>query len=144
MQTGDIDWEHSQLRIRNSKSARELTTHLERNVGEAMLAYLQFGRPASNCLEFFLRTNSPVGPLTRGGIASLTREHSRRVLGDEHVWHPHALRHACARHLLASGFTLKRISDHLAHASIRSTTVYAKVDLPALRDVAFESLEGLA
>jgi integrase/recombinase XerD len=65
------------------------------------------------------------------------------VLGDGREWHPHALRHACARHLLASGFTLKRISDHLVHASIRSTTVYAKVDLPALREVAFESLGGL-
>lgn len=143
MQVGDVDWERSQLRIRNAKRSREVTTHLERNVGEAMLAYLQFGRPASTCPEVFLRTDSPVGPLTRAGISGLTKEHSRRVLGEGREWHPHALRHACARHLLASGFTLKRISDHLVHASIRSTTVYAKVDLPALREVAFESLGGL-
>lgn len=143
MQVDDVDWERSQLRIRNVKRSREVMTHLERNVGEAMLAYLQFGRPPSTCPKFFLRTNSPVGPLTSAGISALTKVHSCRVLGEGRGWHPHALRHACARHLLASGFTLKRISDHLVHASIRSTTVYAKVDLPALREVAFKSLEGL-
>ncbi len=56
---------------------------------------------------------------------------------------PHALRHACATHLLAQGLSLKEIGDHLGHQSPEATRVYAKVDLAALRVVADVDLEGL-
>lgn len=49
---------------------------------------------------------------------------------------PHALRHACATHLLAQGLTLKEVGNHLGHVSIAATRAYAKVDLPGLREVA--------
>ena len=42
---------------------------------------------------------------------------------------PHALRHACATHLLAQGLSLKEIGDHLGHQSPETTRIYAKVDL---------------
>jgi site-specific recombinase XerD len=48
----------------------------------------------------------------------------------------HSLRHACASHLLASGFSFKQIGDHLGHRSASSTAFYAKVDLEGLREVA--------
>jgi len=57
---------------------------------------------------------------------------------------PHALRHACARHLVASGHSFKEVGDHLGHRSPESTRLYAKVDLASLRRVAFEGLGGLA
>lgn len=56
---------------------------------------------------------------------------------------PHALRHACATHLLSQGLSLKEIGDHLGHQSPEATCIYAKVDLAALRAVADFSLEGL-
>ena len=49
---------------------------------------------------------------------------------------PHSLRHACATHLLSRGLTLKEIGDHLGHVSVAATKMYAKVDMPALRQVA--------
>jgi site-specific recombinase XerD len=42
---------------------------------------------------------------------------------------PHALRHASATHLLAQGFSLKEIGDHLGHRLSKTTAVYAKVNL---------------
>ena len=56
---------------------------------------------------------------------------------------PHGLRHACARHLLEAGHSLKEVGDHLGHRSPDSTRTYAKVNLRALREVAFEDLGGL-
>jgi site-specific recombinase XerD len=56
---------------------------------------------------------------------------------------PHSLRHACATHLLNSGFSLKAIGDHLGHLSLTATQVYAKVDLAGLRRVAAFDLGGL-
>jgi site-specific recombinase XerD len=56
---------------------------------------------------------------------------------------PHGLRHACARHLLEAGHSFKEVGDHLGHRSPRSTSIYAKANLEALRRVAFEHLGGL-
>ena len=49
---------------------------------------------------------------------------------------PHALRHACATHLLNEGHSLKEVGDHLGHRSPETTRIYAKVDLVALRTLA--------
>jgi hypothetical protein len=56
---------------------------------------------------------------------------------------PHALRHACATHLLAQGLSLKQIGDHLGHRSAQATRIYAKVDVSSLRQVADQTLAGL-
>ena len=53
------------------------------------------------------------------------------------------MRHACAAHLLASGFSFKEIGDHLGHRSPESTRIYAKVDLAGLRTVADLPLKDL-
>jgi site-specific recombinase XerD len=56
---------------------------------------------------------------------------------------PHALRHACATYLLNSGLSLKKVGDHLGHANLSATQIYAKTDLVALRAVAAFDLGGL-
>jgi integrase len=48
-----------------------------------------------------------------------------------------------ATHLLAQGFSLKEIGDHLGHRLSKTTAVYAKVNLTGLREVANLSLRGL-
>src|SRR5205085_1613427 len=55
----------------------------------------------------------------------------------------HALRHACATHLLSEGLSLKEIGDHLGHQHPDATRTYAKVDLAGLRQVAGFDLGGL-
>lgn len=56
----------------------------------------------------------------------------------------HALRHAAAQHLLDQGVSMKVIGDFLGHRDPSSTSIYAKVDLVALREVAAIDLEGMA
>ena len=56
---------------------------------------------------------------------------------------PHALRHACATHLLEQGLSLKEIGDHLGHRHPDTTRIYAKVDLARLRQVADFDLGGV-
>jgi integrase/recombinase XerD len=46
------------------------------------------------------------------------------------------LRHTTGTHLIQRGVPLKDIADVLGHRSIDTTAIYAKVDLPALREVA--------
>jgi site-specific recombinase XerD len=56
---------------------------------------------------------------------------------------PHALRHACATHLLERGLSLQEIGGHLGHHDPDTTRIYAKVDLTGLRQVADLDLGGL-
>jgi len=56
---------------------------------------------------------------------------------------PHALRHACASHLLKKGTPLKDIADFLGHRDAKSIGLYAKFDTRALRNVAAFGLKGL-
>src|SRR5215470_17525315 len=41
---------------------------------------------------------------------------------------PHALRHACATHLLKKGTPLKDIADFLGHRNAKAVGIYAKFD----------------
>ncbi|MCK5653019.1 MAG: tyrosine-type recombinase/integrase, partial [Gemmatimonadetes bacterium] len=71
------------------------------------------------------------------------RRHLSRVATVKKGWGPHGLRHACARHLVEAGLSLKEVGDHLGHRSPEATRIYAKVNLTSLRQVALEDLGGL-
>jgi site-specific recombinase XerD len=101
-----------------------------------MLSYLKNVRPRSPHREVFLSLTQPFRPLSRTGLASATRRRQKLLGLSLRKYGPHGLRHAVATHLLSSGFSLKEVGDHLGHASTESTQIYAKVNLPALREVA--------
>jgi site-specific recombinase XerD len=91
----------------------------------------------------FLTLRAPFRPLSAGALYHVTRSRFDHLGIDTPHRGPHALRHACACHLLAEGASLEVISDHLGHRSLSSTRHYAKVDLPGLREVARFDLGGL-
>jgi integrase len=139
----DFDWEREILTVAQSKSRRPRTYPLCRPVGDAVLRYLREVRPRSERREVFLTLVPPFRPLA---VASLGRAVQRRLhaLGlTLPRYGSHALRHACATHLLAQGLSLKEIGDHLGHLDPETTRIYAKVDLATLRTVADLPLEGL-
>jgi len=105
-------------------------------VGDAVLRYLQDVRPRCNYRELFLTLHAPVRPLLPNSISPIVRSRLARLDIQVPRHGAHCLRHACARHLLASGFSLKQIGDYLGHRSASATRVYVKVDLVGLREVA--------
>lgn len=137
----DFDWEQELLSVACAKTRRTRTYPLCRPVGDAVLRYLKEVRPRCAQREVFLSLHAPVRPLS-----SLYAVVSARLLSlgfaISHIG-PHALRHACATHLLAQGLSLKEIGDHLGHQDPDATRMYAKVDLVGLREVADLDLGGL-
>jgi site-specific recombinase XerD len=90
-----------------------------------------------------LTLKAPFRPLSAGGLYHVVSSWLAQ-LNIQNLRHgPHSLRHACASHLLAEGFSLKEIGDHLGHRSAYATRAYAKVDLVGLRAVANFDLGGL-
>ena len=144
LQLEDLDWSHDQLRVVRSKSGRKETLPIEPRVGNALVRYLRQARPKADSRALFLTLRAPHRPLSAGGLYTIVRHHLSKVSSPTKGRGPHALRHACAQHLLNAGCTFKEVGDHLGHRSPDATRIYAKVDLPALRRVAFNHLGGLA
>jgi site-specific recombinase XerD len=140
----DLDWDKETIRITRSKQQRRVQVYpLSGAVGEAILRYLKEVRPRCRYREVFMPLKAPLHPL---GNSALWQVVSRRLRAlDIPAQHqgPHALRHACATRMLARGASIKEIGDHLGHGSSAATSVYAKVDVVSLRQVADFTLGGL-
>ncbi len=132
----DIDWERETISVIRAKQHERQRYPLIHSVGLSLAKYLREARPQVPLREIFISRKHPYRPLTPCGIYQLVRNCQRQLGLTPLRFGPHSLRHACATHLLSEGFSLKDIGDHLGHRSATSTQIYAKVDLPALREVA--------
>lgn len=140
----DFDWENELLRITRHKQRERVTYPLIRSVGHAVIRYLKEVRPPCAKREVFLTLNAPIRPMSAEGVGSMVGQRMRALGIQAPKLGPHALRHACATHLVSQGFSFKEIGDHLGHRSPITTRVYAKVDLAGLRQVAAFDLGGLS
>jgi integrase/recombinase XerD len=143
LRLGDINWETEIITLVRTKPRKFQQYPLTRQIGDAIIQYLREVRPRSSRQEVFLSARPPFRPLTLGGFYDMTRARYEKLGITAGPRGPHSLRHACAGHLLAEGFTLKEIGDHLGHRDPQSTRVYTKVDLAGLRQVANFDLGGL-
>lgn len=132
----DIDWAEERIAVRRPKQRKIQTYPLITEVGNALLRYLKKVRPICAHREVFVTFRRPYRPVSVGALSTMTQKLQKRVGLKLKRYGPHALRHACATHLLAQGLTLKEVGDHLGHVSVAATRIYAKVDLTGLREVA--------
>jgi integrase/recombinase XerD len=139
----DLDWQRELIHFTRSKSSQRQTYPLSHSVGDAILRYLKEVRPRTSAREVFLRMNAPLRPLTRDALWWVVSRRLRNLNLSLQHYGPHALRHACATHLLEQGASLKQIGDHLGHRHPDTTCIYAKVDLAGLRQVADFEIGGL-
>jgi integrase/recombinase XerD len=140
----DIDWEQDLLHVSRAKGAGRRTYPLLASVGNAILRYLKSVRPASQERALFLSFTRPPRPLRPQSFYGLVADRLTPLGVELPHRGPHCLRHACATHLLAQGESMQSIGDHLAHRSTRATGIYAKVDMPHLREVAAFDLGALS
>lgn len=139
----DVDWQHELIVFTRSKLLGSHPFPLCQDVGEAIIRYVKEVRPKSACRELFLTMRAPFRSLSSGTLWPVVARRLR-PLGLPIKHHgPHALRHACATHLINEGLTLKEVGDHLGHRSLETTRIYAKVDLVRLGEVASFDLGGL-
>jgi site-specific recombinase XerD len=129
----DIDWRSGELLVRG-KGPRLDRLPLPVDVGEAVAAYLERGRPRTSCREVFVSVAAPIGALGNMAISDVVRRSCRRA-GIEPIG-AHRLRHALAVDLVAAGAALPEIGQLLRHRSASATRIYARVDLELLRSVA--------
>jgi site-specific recombinase XerD len=117
------------------KGRRAERLPLPADVGEAIVAYLQDGRPASALdRSLVVRVRAPHAGLTTGGITQIVFAAAGRAgLGP---MHSHRLRHTAATQMLRAGASLEEVGQVLRHRQVLTTAIYAKVDRDALRALA--------
>lgn len=133
----DIDWRAESIRIRHTKTQATSYLPLMAPVGEAVLAYLQAGRPVTDAREIFIRTRAPYRKLSM--LANIVR----RRLKDAGVKPAgkngsHIFRHARAVEMLRAAVPQKVIGDLLGHRSAESTAPYLKLATEDLRAIALD------
>ena len=133
----DCEWDSGHLRVR-SKSGREQLLPMPTDVGAAIAAYLQRGRPTSTNRHLFLRSTAPIRGLMPGSdaIGTIVRYALQRAQVDAPHRGSHQFRHALAVRMLQGGASLREIGEVLRHQSPQSTSIYARVDINALRSLA--------
>jgi site-specific recombinase XerD len=136
----DIDWKHSRLHVRHSKTGAHSTLPLLSEPGEGILDYLRDGRPETGLRELFIRSRAPYRAFACGSslYTLIGRRLAMAAVIPTGKKGPHAFRHARAVTLLRSKVPLKLIGDVLGHRSTRSTGAYLKLATEDLRSVALE------
>lgn len=132
----DIDWKEAWISV-SGKSRREIRLPLTQEVGQAVVDYLQHGRPRSDSDALFLRANAPFRAFANHCAVSVIVEQAMRRAG---VACPsrgaaHVFRHSVATSMLRHGASLQDIAAILRRRSIETTQIYAKVDVTALQRI---------
>ena len=78
----------------------------------------------------------PGRPIGAAAVSALARSYLLKAGVDVPRPGSHTLRHSAVQRLVDADFPLKTIGDFIGHRSARSTEVYAKVAVEALREVA--------
>lgn len=129
----DIDWRNGELAV-TGKGSRTERLPLPADVGVAVVSYVTEWRPKTDARQVFLCAYAPHGPMARNTVTNVVARAARRAgLG---VVHAHRLRHSAATAMLTAGASLAEIGQVLRHQHALTTTIYAKVDIGSLRQVA--------
>ena len=134
LRLGDIEWGQGRLRVAG-KGRRETRLPLPQDVGEAILGYLEFERPAVATDHVFLTARTPVRPIASNGLRDVVGRAIERAGVQAPSRGTHILRHSLATRLLREGATIDAIGALLRHHDVSTTALYAKVDIALLRQI---------
>ena len=128
-----IDWECGSISI-DGKCSQTTNLPLPVEVGQAIADYLKHGRPDCHVRALFLRTIAPIRGLgSQTSIGTIVCAAITRAGVNTPTHGAHQFRHAVATNMLLKGASLTEIGCLLRHKHPKTTNIYAKVDLDALR-----------
>lgn len=136
----NILWEQNTIDLTQYKTGNKIELPLLSEVGNAIVAYLKYGRPKSDEPFVFLCARSPFNPIHTSVITQIAQNSfAKTSINTKNRRHgPHALRHSLAGRLLEKQTTLPVISEILGHENMESTKFYLRIDLTSLRQCVLE------
>ncbi len=149
LKLSDLHWSENVIEFEQSKTRKLLRLPLLRDVGWAIIDYLQNGRPHSEYPEVFLTCTVPIRPFGQNSCA-LNSILAKRVqqagvrISREVPKGMHSLRHTLASKMLANDVELPVISSILGHVTSEATSVYLHIDIARLEECALDPEEVLS
>lgn len=136
----NLHWDQDTIILRQYKTGKNVSLPLLPVVGNALLDYIQYGRPKSNEQYIFLFVISPFLPIRPQTIAGMIhRRFSHAGLKLTNRKHGgHALRHSLVKELLDNKQSLPVISEVLGHNNTSSTRHYIRIDTRSLGQCALD------
>ena len=131
-----IDWTRERLSVPGRKGGHSTAFPLSSSVGEALVDYLQHGRPQCAERYVFFMAFAPVRPISHTAVSKLATKYLLKAGIQVPRPGSHTLRHSCVQRLVDADFSLKTIGDFVGHRSPKTTEIYTKVAVESLREVA--------
>jgi len=136
LRLSDVDWREASIRV-SGKGRRAVCLPLTQEVGDAIVKYLESGRPDVASDRLFVRARAPLRPFADASAVSAIASAAIRRSGVSTPFRgAHVLRHSAATGMLRQGVSLQDISIILRHRHLDTTALYAKVDVALLRTIA--------
>jgi len=148
LKKSSIDWSRKTINLKMSKTGQPIELPLLKDIGWAIIDYLQNGRPATNSECLFVRHKAPFNAF--GGRNAFNKELHRYILKaglnmpGEQRHGMHSLRSTLAGNMLEIKSPLPIISEALGHKSVNTTSIYLKIDIEGLRKCALDPEEVFA
>jgi site-specific recombinase XerD len=145
MRAGDIceltfdnfRWDSNTIEWKQLKTGRLIVLPLLNDVGEAVIDYIKYGRPAFETKHVFLRLTAPVDRMMAPTLHSIVTHYMNKagiIIPEGKKHGPHSLRHSLASALLDNSTALPVISEILGHTDSDTTAIYLKIDQTHLRN----------
>ncbi len=149
MKLPNLRWDENVIEIIQNKTQNPLRLPLLRDVGWAIIDYLQHGRPPSEHSEVFLTCTIPIRPFgvhsnaLNSILAKRVQQAGVRIPRDVPKG-MHSLRHTLASVMLANDVELPLISSTLGHITSEATGIYLHTDISRLRQCVLDPEEVLS
>ena len=134
----DIDWDKDTITLVMHKTGKIIELPLLADVGNAIIDYLQHGRPKSKLQNIFISSRAPYVAATKAMVCSAINtiicKSGVDTTSKRHG--TNSLRHSLASAMLEGGATIPVISESLGHRGTETTMTYLKIDIKSLQKCA--------
>lgn len=145
LKLSNINWTNNSIEFIQSKTGKFVKLPLLKDVGWAIIDYLESGRPKSNCEFIFLCHLAPIeGFSDNDHLYQIIQKYMKLAkvpLSPKKKVGMHSLRHSLATYMLESGTDINVISSSLGHDGLDATSVYLKSSIEMLRECALDFKE---
>lgn len=131
-----ISWSRSSITLVQQKTMRQLELPLSTQAGNAIVAYLRYGRPESTSPQLFVKHRAPYSGITRSACKDAMRRTFKGKTTDFHC-----LRRTFATMMLRGGSDRRGVAEALGHATTETVDEYLSLD-PARMSMCALSLRG--
>ena len=134
----DIKWDENRIEITQVKTRKPTTYPLSREIGWALIDYIQKGRPNSEDKNVFVRHTAPICSF---GDSSRLMDMIKKYMKMAHISIPqdrkfgmHSLRHTYATSLMERHVPIEEIAQLMGHVDTTTTAIYLKSSLNLLKE----------